>query len=44
VIVEFTESEGNTRVSVTEVGIPVIIYPLSKIAWAQQFDKIQSLL
>jgi len=44
VIVEFTESEGKTRVSVTEVGIPVIIYPLSKIAWAQQFDKIQLLL
>jgi len=44
VIVEFSESEGKTRVTVTEVGIPVIIYPLSKIAWAQQFDKIQSLL
>jgi uncharacterized protein YndB with AHSA1/START domain len=44
VIVEFSESEGKTRVTVAEVGIPVIVYPLSKIGWAQQFDKIQSLL
>ncbi len=44
VIVEFSESEGKARVTVTEVGIPLIIYPLSKIGWAQQFDKIQLLL
>jgi uncharacterized protein YndB with AHSA1/START domain len=44
VIVEFSESKGKTRVTVAEVGIPVIVYPLSKIGWAQQFDKIQSLL
>jgi uncharacterized protein YndB with AHSA1/START domain len=44
VIVQFTESEGKTRVTVTELGIPLIVYPLSKIGWAQQFDKIQSLL
>ena len=44
VIVEFSESEGKTRVTVTEVGIPLIVYPLAKIGWAQQFDKIQSLL
>jgi uncharacterized protein YndB with AHSA1/START domain len=44
VIVEFSESEGKTRVSVAEVGIPLIVYALSKIGWAQQFDKIQLLL
>jgi uncharacterized protein YndB with AHSA1/START domain len=44
VIVEFGESEGKARVTVTEVGIPLIVYPLSKIGWAQQFDKIQLLL
>ena len=44
VIVEFNESGGNTRVTVTEIGIPLIVKVLSKIAWAQQFDKIQSLL
>jgi len=44
VIVEFSESEGKARVTVAEVGIPLIAYPLSKIGWAQQFDKIQSLL
>jgi hypothetical protein len=26
------------------VGIPLIAYPLMKIGWAQQFDKIQLLL
>jgi uncharacterized protein YndB with AHSA1/START domain len=44
VIVAFTESEGKARVSVAEVGIPLIAYPLSKMGWAQQFDKIQLLL
>jgi uncharacterized protein YndB with AHSA1/START domain len=44
VIVEFSESAGKARVSVREVGIPLIVYPFSKIGWAQQFDKIQSLL
>ncbi len=44
VIVEFTESEGKARVTVTEVGIPLIAYPLMKLGWAQQFDKIQLLL
>jgi hypothetical protein len=43
VIVEFRESEGKTKVT-AEVGIPLIVYPLSKIGWAQQFDKIQLLL
>jgi uncharacterized protein YndB with AHSA1/START domain len=44
VIVEFSESEGKTKVTVIEVGIPLIAYPLVKIGWAQQFDKIQLLL
>jgi uncharacterized protein YndB with AHSA1/START domain len=44
VIVEFSESEGKARVTVTEVGVPLIAYPLLKIGWAQQFDKIQLLL
>jgi uncharacterized protein YndB with AHSA1/START domain len=44
VVVEFTELNGKTSVAVTEVGIPFIVMPLSKIAWAEQFDKIQALL
>src|SRR5579862_3950174 len=44
VIVEFSESEGKARVTVTEVDIPLIAYPMMKIGWAQQFDKIQLLL
>ena len=44
VIVEFSDSEGKSTVTVSEVGIPLIVYPLSKMGWAQQFDKIQSLL
>jgi uncharacterized protein YndB with AHSA1/START domain len=44
VIVAFSESQGTTRVTVTEVGIPLIVYAMSKIGWAQQFDKIQLLL
>lgn len=44
VIVDFGESEGKTRVTVTEVGVPFITYPLMKLGWAQQFNKIQSLL
>ena len=44
VIVELSESEGKARVTVTEVGIPLIVYAFSKIGWAQQLDKIQLLL
>jgi uncharacterized protein YndB with AHSA1/START domain len=44
VITEFTESGGRTKVTVTEVGIPLFAKFLSKIAWSQQFDKIESLL
>lgn len=44
VIVEFSESSGKTKVTVTEVGIPLIVKILSRVAWDQQFDKIESLL
>ena len=44
VIVEFSESSGKTKVTVREVGIPLMVKILSKVAWDQQFDKIQSLL
>jgi uncharacterized protein YndB with AHSA1/START domain len=44
VTTEFTESGGKTKVTVTEVGIPLIVRILSKIAWHQQFDKVESLL
>ena len=44
VITEFAESGGKTKVTVTEVGIPLIAKMFSKIAWDQQFDKIESLL
>lgn len=44
VTTEFTESGGKTKVTVTEVGIPLFVKILSKIAWQQQFDKVESLL
>ena len=44
VIVGFSECEGKATVTVTEVGIPLIVYALTKIGWAQQFDKMQLLL
>jgi uncharacterized protein YndB with AHSA1/START domain len=44
VIVEFNESNGKTKVTVTEVGLPLFVKLLSKVAWDQQFDKIEGLL
>jgi uncharacterized protein YndB with AHSA1/START domain len=44
VTTEFIESGGKTKVTVTEMGIPFIVRILSKFAWSQQFDKVQSLL
>lgn len=41
---EFTAWGGKTKVTVTEVGIPLIVKFLSKIAWRQQFDKVDALL
>ena len=43
-ITEFTESGGKTKVTVTEVGLPLFVKLVSKIAWQQQFDKVESLL
>jgi uncharacterized protein YndB with AHSA1/START domain len=44
VIMEFSESSGKTKVTVTEVGLPLIVKILSRVAWDQQFDKIEGLL
>jgi uncharacterized protein YndB with AHSA1/START domain len=44
VIVEFSESSGKTKVTVTEVGLPLFVKIVSRIAWDQQFDKIEGLL
>jgi len=44
VTVEFSESSGKTKVTVTEVGMPLILKILSRVAWDQQFDKIDGLL
>jgi uncharacterized protein YndB with AHSA1/START domain len=41
---EFAETGGKTRVEVTEVGIPLFVKFVSKIAWNQQFDKVERLL
>jgi uncharacterized protein YndB with AHSA1/START domain len=44
VTTEFTESHGKTTVRVTEVGVPLIVAIVARIAWSQQFDKIETLL
>jgi uncharacterized protein YndB with AHSA1/START domain len=44
VIVYFSESNGKTKVTVTEAGLPLFVKIVSKIAWDQQFDKIEGLL
>ncbi|RXH56547.1 SRPBCC family protein [Granulicella sibirica] len=44
VIVDFSDSAGKTKVTVSEVGVPLIVYVFSKVGWAQQFDKLQSVL
>lgn len=44
VVVDFSESDGKTKVTVTEIGIPLFVKVLAKVAWDQQFDKIQALL
>ena len=33
VIVEFSESSGKTKVTVTEVGLPLLVKILSRVAW-----------
>ncbi len=44
VIVDFSEASGKTKVTVTEVGLPLFVAIVARIAWNQQFDKIQELL
>jgi uncharacterized protein YndB with AHSA1/START domain len=44
VTVDFSESSGKTKVTVTEAGIPLIVRIPSVVAWDQQFDKIEGLL
>jgi uncharacterized protein YndB with AHSA1/START domain len=44
VIADFSESDGKTKVTVTEVGLPLFAMILSRFAWDQQFDKIERLL
>jgi len=44
VSVEFHEEAGKTRVTVTEVGIPLIMKLFAKMGWQQQFVKFEALL
>ena len=44
VTTEFTEAGGKTKVTVTEAGVPLFVAIMSRIAWSQQFDKVESLL
>jgi uncharacterized protein YndB with AHSA1/START domain len=44
VTTEFNESNGKTKVTVIEVGMPLLVMILSRVAWDQQFDKIAGLL
>lgn len=44
VTVEFKEADGKTRVTITEVGIPLIMKMFAKMGWQQQFDKFETLL
>jgi uncharacterized protein YndB with AHSA1/START domain len=44
VTIEVREFGGKGRVMIKESGIPLIAYPLMKLGWAQQFDKMQALL
>lgn len=44
VIVQFSESSGKTKVTVTEVGLPLIVKIMSRVAADQQFEKIAALL
>jgi len=43
VTTEAAEYGGKTKVTVTEVGIPLFVKLLSRIAWQQQFGKIEAL-
>jgi len=44
VTVDFKVIDGKTHVTVTETGIPGIMYVFTKLGWEQQFDKMEVLL
>ena len=44
VTVEFKEAVGKTTVTITEVGIPLIMKLFAKMGWQQQLDKFETLL
>jgi uncharacterized protein YndB with AHSA1/START domain len=44
VTVEFKESSGKTTVTITEVGIPLIMKLFGTMGWQQQLDKFETLL
>lgn len=44
VTVEFKEASGKTTVTVTEVGIPLIMKFFAALGWQQQLDKFETLL
>lgn len=44
VTVTFEDIAGKTKVTVTEEGIPTIIFIFAKMGWEQQFDKLESIL
>ena len=44
VTVEFKEANGKTTVTITEVGIPLIMKFFGTLGWQQQLDKLETLL
>ena len=42
--VDFKEENGATKVTVTEVGIPLLMKLFATMGWNQQFDKFERLL
>jgi uncharacterized protein YndB with AHSA1/START domain len=44
IIVEFTDLNGKTKVTVEEKDVPLIMKPFATMGWKQQFDKLEALL
>lgn len=42
--VDFSDDNGGTRVTVTEVGVPLLMKFFAGLGWNQQFDKLEKLL
>jgi len=42
--INFEEQKGGTHVTLTEHGIPMIMYFFAKIGWSQQFEKMDEIL